>query len=153
MDTPESLDLRKGRADGTGDSTPSEAGEPKQLYQILEAKQTDSARGQFMGSTHTYDTGTLAVPEAPPKVDPKDRLGLAKKGNQDIDLALDPSELEGLDEEQLKAKYDAQRAANMEANKGEDYSDIMAEGERKRKAQAQGREDKRKQGRKENFKF
>merc|ERR1712216_482474 len=137
MDTPESLDLRKGRpGESTGDSTPSEV-EPKQLYKVLDTVDAPTARGQFMGSTHVYNTaGISGGSKEPSKIEAaKDKLGLAKKGNQAVDIALDPSELEDLDEEQLKAKYAAQRAANKEAAKGEDYSDIIEENEKKRKAQ------------------
>jgi len=141
METPESLDLRKSRGEGTGDTTPSEA--PKALYQVLSTQDAGSARGQFMASTHTYDMATIAPPKEP-KVDPRDKLGLASKANQSVELALAPEELEGLDEEQLKAKFDAKQAEDKESAKGEDYSDIMEEGEKKRKAKQVSREDKSK---------
>jgi len=156
IETPDNLDLRKAR-DTTGDSTPVE---PKQLYQVIGEKEAGSARGQFMASSHTYDlSGAKAdVPDdnhglARAKVDARDKLGLAAKGNQAVDIALNPDELEGLDEEALKAKYNEAANANKKDTSGEDYSDILQEGMGKRKAKQDAQERNAKKARAEEFKF
>jgi len=56
--------------------------------------------------------------------------GLANEG---VALALDPSELERLDEATLKARYEEQRRAELAASAPEDVSDIIEEQERKRR--------------------
>ena len=77
--------------------------------------------GAAFGSSHTYNL--------PGQGGGKPASG--KLGG--VELALDPSELEKLDEGALKARYDAQRRADREATAPEDVSDILAEHERKRR--------------------
>eukprot|EP00962_Isochrysis_galbana_P010477 scaffold2889_cov180-Isochrysis_galbana.AAC.2 len=60
-------------------------------------------------------------------------------GSQGVALALDPSELERLDEATLKARYEEQRRAEMAASAPEDVSDIIEEQERKRKRKQDAR--------------
>ena len=60
-------------------------------------------------------------------------VNLRGMGSQGVALALDPSELESLDEASLKARYEEQRRAEMAASAPEDVSDIIEEQERKRK--------------------
>jgi len=158
METPESLDLRKTPM-GTGDSTPDA---PKQLYQVIGQTAAGAAKG-FMASTHAYDMSTVGgAAQSDPmglaraKVDARDKLGLATKGNQAVEVALNPDELESLDEEGLKRKYAEQQAANKQStSQGDDYSDVLEEGNAKRKAAQDGaaaRAKKQKQGGDE-FKF
>ena len=113
-----------------------------------------------MASAHTYDlSGAKAeAPEddhglARAKVDARDKLGLAAKGNQAVDIALNPEELEGLDEAQLKAKYAEAAAAGKKVQAGEDYSDILEEGTAKRKAKQDAAERAAKKARDGDFKF
>ena len=155
IETPDQLELRK--AQESGNTTPAE---PKALYQVIGQVDAGSARGQFMASSHTYDlSGTSAAEQDDPmglqraKVDARDKLGLAAKGNQAVDIALNPEELEGLDEAQLKAKYAQASNAMKQSNKGEDYSDLIEENEKKRKIQADAREKAAKKARGDDFKF
>jgi len=128
--TPDSVHLRKMIPDGqttpsgqsttTGINTPDSVGgppPPQQLYQVLE-QQSSKVGGSAFGSSHTY-----SVPKAGGKA-------VAKGG---VEVALDPAELERLDEGALKAKYNELRAAEAEANAPEDVSDIIEEQERKRR--------------------
>jgi len=127
--TPDSLHLRKMGADGastplstTGTDTPtSSAG---QLFQVLEQKDSKVGGGTF-GSSHTY-----AVPKT--GAAPKRTVG-------GVDVSLDPSELEKLDEAGLKARYDKQQRETAKANAPEDVSDIIEEQERKRRRKADNR--------------
>ena len=141
--TPDSLHLRKHFADGvgtpsnlstTGLDTPGSVsgGAAPQLYQVLEQTSAKVGASAF-GSSHGY-----VVPPASSAA-PPDRGGGAKGGSKGgaaaggINLALDPAELEHLDEAALKARYDALRRAEREASAPEDVSDIIEEQERKRK--------------------
>ena len=80
---------------------------------MIEQRET-KVGGAAFGSSHAYNLPKGGKPGA-------------------VELALDPSELEKLDEGALKARYDAQRRADREATAPEDVSDILAEHERKRR--------------------
>jgi len=139
--TPDALNLRKTIADGVGTpsavstgglDTPESLGGNPQLYQVLE--QTSSkVGGSAFGSSHGY-----VVPPPPSGGigsqggTNKEKRGRGVTGGG-VDLALDPAELENLDEGALKARYDQLRKAESDANAPEDVSDIIAEQERKRK--------------------
>jgi len=147
METPESLDLRK-RNTPAGSTTPGDSSqgtmvssEPKQLYQVLEQKDA-SALGGLMGSTHKYSV---------PSMDKGTGAKLVQKQQvEGVQIALDPSEMEGLDAETLAAKYQQAQDAAKASQQGEDYSDIIEENEKKRKMQAD-RQDKSKKHK--DFKF
>ena len=74
----------------------------------------------------------------------------AKPG--DVEITLRPDELEGLDEDALKKKYEQYQAAEAEASKKEDFSDMVGElaNKQKRKAKAKENEQKKKY---KDFKF
>ena len=137
---------RSGQSATTGTDTPdSLAGvgpsttlPPQQLYQVLEQRDA-RVGGATFGSSHTY-----VVPKAGGKA------AAAQKGG--VEVALDPSELERLDEGALKAKYNELRQAEQEANAPEDVSDIIEEQERKRRRKLEGQKggDKKQGG---SFKF
>jgi hypothetical protein len=68
-----------------------------------------------MSSTHTYNiTGS----------DRKDKLGLASKT---VDIALNPEELESMDAETLKRKFEEGSKASKVQGSKEDLSDMVAE--------------------------
>ena len=149
MATPDAINLRKQTADGLG--TPSAfsegldtpgatgAGPAPQLYQVLQ--QTESRIGSSaFGSTHGY----IVPPPPPPGIGTgpaaANRTGggggagrRVGKGSDGVELALDPSDLEKLDEGALRARYEQQRQAERKESAPEDMSDIIEEQERKRK--------------------
>jgi len=136
--TPDSVHLRKLQNDGlntpsnqsaTGTDTPdSFAGTQKQLYQLLEQREVRVASSAF-GSSHAY-----IVPAGG---------GKGGVGNPEVNLALDPKELDKLDAGTLKAKYDELRKAEQAANAPEDVTDIIEEQERKRRRKIDAAKDKK----------
>ncbi|KAJ1904192.1 hypothetical protein LPJ81_002640 [Coemansia sp. IMI 209127] len=129
LETPSIIQLRK-------NATGADQEANRQLYTVLPEKETTQLEG-IMGSTFTYDMSTALNPskrqaggqgsgeKASKKASRKDRA--MGKG---VDIALDAAELEDLDEEALKARYDE---ATSEAHRGpggavqEDLSDMVAE--------------------------
>jgi len=155
--TPDAIQLRKQVADGLGtpsamssgtgglDTPDSTVGQP-QLYQVLQ--QTDSKIGSSaFGSTHGY----VVPPPPPPGIGTQGgsnntsgkKLGKGAPADGGVELALDPAELEHLDEAALKQRYEQLRQAERAANAGEDVSDIIEEQERKRARRAAAQEKKR----------
>ena len=114
-----------------GVDTPDSVGGAPQLYQVLE-QTSSSVGGAFFGSSHGYVVPGAGVGDAG-RGAPKGKAG-------GVDLALDPAELEKLDEGALKARYEQLRKAEQAASAPEDVSDIIAEQERKRKRKQDGRE-------------
>lgn len=126
LETPDTIDLRKRSAT------------ERSLYQVLE-QQEASVGGALMGSSHTYVIpGTSGAKK------------VQKPG--DIDITLRPEELEGLDEDAIKKKYEQFQEAEREANQKEDFSEMVNEvaSKQKRKAQAKEKEQKKKY---KDFKF
>ena len=131
--TPDQINLRKETGGGlatplssSGVDTPDSVahGAPpsqQQLYQVISQREA-KVGGAAFGSSHTYNL---------PGQGGSGKPASGKPGG--VELALDPSELEKLDEGALKARYDAQRRADREATAPEDVSDILAEHERKRR--------------------
>jgi splicing factor 3B subunit 2 len=101
LETPQSIQLRK-RQDGTGTETPDTlrrtAVETGQFYTILEQKEAHVDQNTLFGSAHTY--------VVPPIGGDKEKKKKAAPGQ--VELALAPEELEGLDAETLKRKYQQQ---------------------------------------------
>ena len=139
----DALNLRKAVADGLG--TPSDGhdtpasslhgSQPPQLFQVLEQTST-KVGGAAFGSSHGYVVPPAAAAAAAgTSAGASARSGKAARppGAPDVELALDPAELERLDEASLKARYEKLRQAQREASAPEDVSDIIAEQERKRK--------------------
>ncbi|KAF8317348.1 DUF382-domain-containing protein [Clavulina sp. PMI_390] len=120
LETPDFLELRK-----RGQSELSETPLPnRSLYQVLPEKQT-AVRG-LMGSERGYDVSSLAGPAANVPVLGEERGTKRKNG---VDVTIDSAELEGLSEEQLRAKYEAasrSTAGVPGADNREDYSDMIA---------------------------
>eukprot|EP00937_MAST-01D_sp_MAST-1D-sp2_P001939 g1939.t1 len=111
LQTPGGFELRK---DG-GAAAAAAAEAPKQLYQIME-EQSAKVGGALMGSSHTYSM-------------PKHLQG---RGVSDgVTVNVDADELEGLDEDAIKLKY--QEGVEANAASRDDMSDLIAQESRKRK--------------------
>ncbi|GAQ83827.1 splicing factor 3B subunit 2 [Klebsormidium nitens] len=127
LETPDLINLRKGQPE-------------KPLYQVLEQREGRVAEGELMGSSHTY-----AVPGAKK----------AQKGDR-IDITLRPEELEALDDASLAARYEQARKVEQDRETElqpakEDFSDLVAENEKKRKRKQQEKDSKGKK--QKDFKF
>ncbi|EJD05879.1 DUF382-domain-containing protein [Fomitiporia mediterranea MF3/22] len=126
LETPDFLELRKNAA---RPQEPSDAG-PRSLYQVVPERQT-SVRG-LMGSERAYDVSAVAGSSVPVLGDER---GTKRKANG-VDVSLDASELEGMSEEELRRRYDANAKGNAgvpgAANR-EDFSDMVAKEMAKKK--------------------
>merc|ERR1712013_698412 len=89
LETPESLELRKRRieADMEGGETPSLP------YQIIPEKQGGKIGNAMMGSTHTYDI--------------KRATGTKGRADTQVEMALNPEEIENMDSETLAIRAEA----------------------------------------------
>lgn len=145
LETPEFIELRKDSRRSTEDEG------PKQLYQVLQQRET-SISG-FMGSQHTYDVSN--VPSASAAAAAAIKSGTKRKMGQGVEVALDPSEMEHLDEAALQAKYDA--AQHEHEPEREDFSDMVAEHagkqakKRKKQEDAKSAKDSSKKGKEYKF--
>ncbi|KAI9599047.1 hypothetical protein BDF19DRAFT_381974 [Syncephalis fuscata] len=98
LTTPEHIELRK---------EPRRTDEgPRELYQVL--KEKESTIKGFMGSQHVYD---LAGSGKGNKVNC--RYNKRKPTGPGVEVALDPSEVEGLDEDAIKARYEAEMGVSI----------------------------------------
>ncbi|CAG8610724.1 9678_t:CDS:10 [Acaulospora morrowiae] len=109
--TPDFIELRK--------YSKSDEDEPKQLYTVLPQK--DAAISGFMGSQHVYDMTNASTATGTIKGVKRKAVGTG------VDVALDPSEMEVLDEETLRAKFEEAQQANLPEGAREDFSDMVAE--------------------------
>ncbi|EUC56930.1 splicing factor 3b subunit 2 [Rhizoctonia solani AG-3 Rhs1AP] len=144
IETPDFLELRK-RDSGAVEAASSG---PKQLYQVVPERQTN-VRG-LMGSERGYDLGSIGASGAGVPVLGEERPSKRRDG---VDVSIDASELEGLTQDQIRAKYDAISRGNAgvpgSANK-EDFSDLISKETAKRKAKAESTKSK---GKEKEFKF
>ncbi|KAK9714191.1 hypothetical protein RND81_06G078400 [Saponaria officinalis] len=133
VETPDVIELRK-----------QQRKEPeKQLYQVLEEKDERIAPGTLLGTSHTYNIGGAAQDKTGAK-----RVDLLRGQKADkVDVSLRPEELEAMDDV-LSAKYEEAREEERLRNQREDFSDMVAENEKKRK-----RKDKDVKSKKKDFKF
>ena len=140
IETPAEVQIRKGT------ETP-DTGAPKSLYQVLEQRTAHAGPSGIMASDHVY-----VVPDKTKKMSSAAarRLEQLKKGMpDDLDISIDPADLESLDDEALRDLYDAKVAEQRLASGKEDFSDLVAS-----KAAAQKRKAEEKAGSKEKkFKF
>ncbi|KAJ2368907.1 hypothetical protein H4S01_001318 [Coemansia sp. RSA 2610] len=102
LETPSVLQLRKQPA-----AEPS--GANKSLYTILPEREAAQLEG-IMGSQFTYEMGKRA-----------------KSSGKGVEIALDASELDSLDADALRARYDEAAEARAHAGAPEDLSDMVAE--------------------------
>ncbi|KAJ7077897.1 DUF382-domain-containing protein [Mycena belliarum] len=144
LETPDFLELRKGRAA----SEAYDAG-PRSLYQVVPEKQTN-VRG-LMGSERGYDVSAVASHANLPVLG--DERSTKRKANG-VDVSIDAAELEGLSEEELRRKYDAHsRGSAGVPGSREDFSDFVAKevASRSKKQKAHERDRDSKKGKE--FKF
>lgn len=135
VETPDVIDLRK-----------QQRKEPeKPPYQVLEEKEEKIAPGTLLGTTHTY------VIDGPPQDKPSGkRVDLLRGQKTDrVDVSLQPEELELMDNV-LPAKYEEAREEEKLRSQKEDFSDMVAENEKKRKRKTHEKDSKSK---KKDFKF
>ncbi|KAJ3937280.1 MAG: DUF382-domain-containing protein [Lentinula lateritia] len=128
LETPDFLELRKNSARAPSE-TPDSG--PRSLYQVVPEKQT-SVRG-LMGSERGYDVSAVSNPGAAIPV-----LGDARgtKRKNGVDVSIDAGELEGLSEEELRKKYEANSRGSAGVPGGvdkEDFSDMVAKEMAKKK--------------------
>lgn len=135
VETPDVIDLRK-----------QQRKEPeKPLYQVLEEKEERIAPGTLLGTTHTYVVGGATQDKSGAK-----RVDLLRGQKADkVDVSLDPEELDAMDNV-LAAKYEEAREEERLRSQREDFSDMVAENEKKRKRKMQEKDGKSK---KKDFKF
>ncbi|KAL8281215.1 hypothetical protein RQP46_006249 [Phenoliferia psychrophenolica] len=126
LETPDFLDLRKRRE--VSSSVAADEG-PKSLYQVIPERES-RMRG-LMGSDRVYDVSGVVAPVVP--VLGKEERGTKRKAGG-VDIALDAADLEGLSEEQLKAKYEE---STKRRGTHEDFSgDVEQEMKKRRIAEA-----------------
>ncbi|XP_022996847.1 splicing factor 3B subunit 2-like [Cucurbita maxima] len=135
VETPDVIDLRK-----------QQRKEPdRPLYQVLEAKEEKVAPGTLLGTTHTYVISGGTQDKTGAK-----RVDLLRGQKTDkVDVTLRPEELEAM-ENVLPAKYEEAREEEKLRSQREDFSDMVAENEKKRKRKMQEKDGKSK---KKDFKF
>ncbi|KAI8899752.1 hypothetical protein BC833DRAFT_584504 [Globomyces pollinis-pini] len=106
--TPDHIELRK----QPSQPKRSEEKSDKQLYTVLSQQETKTGK-DFMGSSHTY-----SIPGR------TDKLGLAPKK---VDVAFNPDELENMDSETLKRKFNAEIETSTAHVPKENFSDMVDE--------------------------
>jgi splicing factor 3B subunit 2 len=125
LETPDTIDLRKV-------SKKEEADEgSKQLFTVLEQAEA-RVGGALYGSSHKY-----VIPGEKKESKGKDKVDLIKsQKTEKVSITLNPSEVEDMDtltDDLLKKKYEQYLAEKAEQEKGEDFSDMIAEQSKKRK--------------------
>ncbi|KAK6108925.1 hypothetical protein QQG55_33940 [Brugia pahangi] len=131
VETPDTIELRKGKriedSSTTGGETPAPA-----LYTVLQERKIDRIAGQMMASTHVYDLSKKPTP-AP-----------ASQGvDAGVEVSLNPEDLDLADQKGLEKKYEEQlrKQTRGRQDDDEDFSDMVAEHSakqnRKRKVQEQ----------------
>ncbi|KAJ2355292.1 hypothetical protein GGF43_002770, partial [Coemansia sp. RSA 2618] len=114
LETPSVIQLRKQAGSGGEPQTAS-----KSLYTILPERETAQLEG-IMGSQFTYDMEKPMDPSKKPGAGGKK----AKMSGKGVEIALDASELEDMDQDALRARYEAESGA---AGAQEDLSDMVAD--------------------------
>jgi splicing factor 3B subunit 2 len=177
LETPDFLQLRKDT--GPAESEVSATPVPRELYQVIPERQT-SSRG-FMGSSTTYDiaglgAGTSGGPRVLGQDDRGTKVGGAtfalvtvfseltnglfrlRQRKAGVEMAVDPDDLEGLSQEELRARYDASKAQGNRVHvPGADidrreFDDVIAQAKKSRTSE-RGRGGDRDRREKERFKF
>jgi splicing factor 3B subunit 2 len=119
VETPDVIDLRK---------------EPERpLYQVLEEQEEKIAPGTLLGTTHTYVVNGTGIQD---KTAAKMVDLLRGQKSDKVDVTLQPQELELMDNV-LPAKYEEAREEEKQRSRREDFSDMVAENEKKRKRKMQ----------------
>ncbi|XP_075221871.1 splicing factor 3B subunit 2-like [Lycorma delicatula] len=117
LETPEIIELRKKKIESEmeGNETPA-------LFQVLAEKRVERVGGAMMGSTHIYDIGGAA---AGGTVSVGGTTG--RRGQDTVEVALDPSELDLVDTDAMAARYEQQLREQQSQLQKEDLSDMLAE--------------------------
>ncbi|KAJ7224441.1 DUF382-domain-containing protein [Mycena pura] len=145
LETPDFLELRKGRA-----ASESYDSGPRSLYQVVPEKQT-SVRG-LMGSERGYDVSAVTTHGNLPVLG--DERSTKRKANG-VDVSLDAAELENMSEEELRRKYEthSRGSAGVPGSK-EDFSDFVAKEMASRgKKHKEKERDRDRDAKKKEFKF
>jgi len=127
LETPDTIDLRKTRKD-----TPAEPSDPnRELFTVLEQTAAKVGSAAY-GSSHKY-----VVPSEKTKGSSKDKVDLIKsQKTEKIDITLNPAEVEEMDtlsDDLLKKRFEQRMQEKADADKGEDFSDIVAEQQNRKK--------------------
>ncbi|KAK9818025.1 hypothetical protein WJX72_005866 [[Myrmecia] bisecta] len=143
IETPDTIDLRKAKAQGD-----------KQLYTVLEQQAANVGTGTLMGSDHTYvipGGGADGKERRPANFK---RLEMLKQQMaSDVEVAIDPEELEGLDDAAIKALYESRLAEQRATSAREDFSDLVAQKAAQQKRKAAERKEAGKAKKQKEFKF
>lgn len=142
LETPDTIDLRKGNK--------TQEGGEQQLYQVLQQTGASTA-GQMFGSSHKYVIGDKSSGSSKNRVD----LMRSQK-TADVNITLNPSEVEDMEtlsDDLLKKKYEQYIAEKADADKGEDFSDMVAEQNKKRKQKQQKSASDKKDKKYKDYKF
>jgi splicing factor 3B subunit 2 len=123
-----------------GSSSSSISNVEKEAYQVISTRTTE-LQGGILGSTHVYNLDAIVSTENSSKV----------AENQGIQVAIAPEDIDNLDEEAIKAKYEVEVSATKVAK--EDFSDLHSEQEKKKKRKAEGGDGGTKKKSKSDFKF
>jgi splicing factor 3B subunit 2 len=177
LETPDFLQLRKDA--GPAESEVSATPVPRELYQVIPERQT-SSRG-FMGSSTTYDVAGLGaggsggprvlgqddrgtkvsnVSAVPVRVQQADDIltYCSHQRKAGVEMAVDPDDLEGLSQEELRSRYDASKSQSNRVHvPGADvdrreFDDVIAQAKKSRTSE-RGRGGDRDRREKEKFKF
>ncbi|KAH6902750.1 spliceosome associated protein [Coprinopsis sp. MPI-PUGE-AT-0042] len=151
LETPDFLELRKGR--GEPEPSSSSSSGPRSLYQVVPERQT-SVRG-LMGSERGYDVSAVSAANGAIPV-LGDERGSSSKRKNGVDVALDASELEGMSEEELRKKYESANrgSAGVPGGRGgEDFSDMVAKEMAKKKAKMERDRERDRDKKGKDFKF
>jgi len=147
IETPDTmLNLRKA----------SDSEQPKQLYQVLEQKQASVGAGTILGTDHVYVIpGSSAADGADgaKKAAAAKKLGVLANMPTDVDVAITPEEIEGLNEAELKALYESKLAEARAANRREDFSDMVAAKAAQQKRKMAQKADEKASKKSKDFKF
>lgn len=158
LETPDFMDLRKKR-EGTDSIAPA-SDEKRDLYTVVQERRGAPGSAGFLGSDRTYDLSGMANTAAPiGTLGQEDRgskvrlmtltrccladVEVQRKSTSGVEIALDPAELEGMTEQELRQRYDAQRNRAAQSGGGaagqsgrEDFSDFVADEVAKRRERA-----------------
>ncbi len=143
--TPDHLVLRK--KDVAAGAQPM-AMEERPLYQVLPQKEVKVGSTAF-GSSHVYVLGDQGAAAAgagaggvkKPKLEAVNLIKSQK--TKEVDITLNPSELENLTDDMLKEKYEQRLAAQAQAQVKEDLSDLVVEHAKKKAKKEKEKKDKK----------
>mmetsp|Transcript_14600 Transcript_14600/g.22657 ORF Transcript_14600/g.22657 Transcript_14600/m.22657 type:complete len:342 (-) Transcript_14600:324-1349(-) len=135
----ESIELRKNAMTPSGTETPdsSVGGEfnlrkDKALYQVISQEENKIASGELVGSSFKYNIqDPAAAAAAAAKKDKRHVDIIRNQTTSGVEVTLDASELENIDESLLQEKYENSVQANRPER--EDVSEVFEEQSKKRK--------------------